>query len=262
MQLYKREKNELILTFVYLVFVLFVSSMAYGQAKKVRVVYTQWYPYTYQYKGYAYGLEIEIFKAVMKSMDLDYEFRAHPWARCLHSLKTGEADVLISLLKTREREKYTYYPKNYISISRTVFFTTTHNKLKFNGSYEELKGYSIGVVRGFSYGDAFDSAKYLKKDPANNTELLIKKLLIGRNHLAAENQIVVSALAHNMGVDDKIRFLGTPIHTKRLYVGFSKIKGLKQMCENFSESLGRFKKSRLYRSILKKYGLSYSDMVE
>lgn len=252
----------LILPFVFLIPVFFLTFPAYGQTDKIRVVYTEWFPYTFEDRGEASGFEIEIFKAVMERLNIDTEFQVYPWKRCLHNLKTGDADVLISLLKTPEREKYTYYPDTHISISRTVFFTTTGKNIQFNGSYEELKDFSIGVITGFSYGDAFNKAEYLKKEPVSNAELLIKKLLIGRNDLAAENQAVVSAAALKMGVKDKIQFLDPPIHTQRLFVGFSKPKRLKKMSEDFSQALGQFKNSQSYIAILEKYGLTHSDMTK
>ncbi len=240
----------------------FISLSAFGQSDKITVVYTDWFPYTWQENGQASGFEIETFKAIMKIMNMEAEFVNYPWQRCLFSLKEGKADALISLLKTPEREQFTHFPENHISISRTVLFTAADKDIKFTGSYEELKGLLIGVIAGFSYGDAFDKAAYLTKDEARDAEMLIGKVLKARNDLAAENQAVVSASARKMGVSDKIRFLEPPIHTQKLYVGFSKAKDLKKLSEDFSKQLGEFRNSEAYKAILDKYGVRYSDMME
>ncbi|MFH1156466.1 MAG: transporter substrate-binding domain-containing protein [Pseudomonadota bacterium] len=243
---------------------LFAVSLTYAQQAGIRVVYTEWFPYTYQDKHQAAGFEIEILKAVFKTLDVEVEveFVVHPWKRCLDDLKMGRADALVSLLKTPERESYAYFPENHISLSRTVFFTRTDRPISFGGNYQNLSGYSIGLIMGFSYGDVFDKAVYLKKDPAYNAEMLIKKLLAGRNDLAAENQAVVNASAEKMGVKAQIRFLEPPIHTQKLYVGFSRAKNLKQLCQDFSSALGQFKQSGAYKKIIEKYGVNYSDMQE
>ncbi len=262
MKLSIMKKQRSILMSAFLITVFFVASSTYGQTNNILVVYTEWFPYTYQEKAETLGFEIEILKAVMANMNIDTKFEQYPWNRCLHSLKNGKADVLVSLLKTPEREKFTFYPDNHISISKTVLFTTAGSNIKFDGSYEKLKGYSIGVISGFSYGDAFDKAEYLTKDTVKNAELLIGKLLHGRNDLGAENQAVIRAYAHKMKVQDRIRFLKPPIHTQKLYVGFSKMKGLKKMSENFSIALGKFKNSEAYKKILRKYGIKYAEMAE
>ncbi len=240
----------------------FISLSAFGESGKVTVVYTDWFPYTWQENGVASGFEIETFKAVMKNMNMEAEFVNYPWQRCLFTLKEGKADALISLLKTPEREEFTIFPENHISLSRTVFFSTSDKNIKFTGSYEELKGLLIGVILGFTYGDAFDKAAYLEKDESRDTEMLLTKVLKARNDLGAENQAVVSASAKKMGVADKIRFLEPPIHTQKLYVGFSKAKDLKKLSEDFSKQLGEFRNSDAYKAILEKYGVKYSDMAE
>lgn len=237
-----------------------LTSIAGAQVGKIRVVYTDWFPYTYQKDGQASGFEVEILKAVLTIMDIDAEFAAYPWNRCLNELENARADALVSMLRTADREKYTEFPETHISLSKTVFFTTSDKEIVFNGSYEKLSGYRIGIIMGFSYGDAFDSADYLEKDSVYNAEMLIRKLLAGRNDLAAENQAVVIASARKMGVIEKIKFLTPPIHTRRLFVGFSKAKGLKQLSRDFSLTLSEFKNTDMYRTIIEKYGLEYADM--
>ncbi|MEZ4528727.1 MAG: transporter substrate-binding domain-containing protein [Desulfobacterales bacterium] len=255
-------KKRFVAVSVALFSVFFISLSAFGQADKITVVYTDWFPYTWQENGQASGFEIETFKAIMKNMNMEAEFVNYPWQRCLFSLQEGKADALISLLKTPEREQFAYFPENYISISKTVLFTTTDKDIKFTGSYEDLKGLLVGVILGFAYSDAFDKATYLQKDESRDAEMMLAKLVKGRNDVGAENQAVVSASARKMGVADKIRFLEPPIHTQKLYVGFSKAKDRKKLCEDFSKQLGEFRNSEAYKAILEKYGVKYSDMAE
>ncbi len=260
----KTFKKKIIVSYLSVLIVVYTicCEKIYSQTSKIDVVYTDWFPYTYKENGEALGFEIEIFKAVMKSLNIETDFIKYPWRRCLNSLEEGSADAVVSLLKTPERDKYTLFPDNYISLSKTVLFTKVGNNIEFKGSYEDLKSYTIGVISGFSYGDSFDKAYYLKKDYAQNAQMLIKKLLNDRHDLAAENQVVISGYALKMNVKDKIKFLNPPIHTQKLYVGFSKVKGLKQLCDDFSIALSKFKNSQEYRVILEKYGVNPLEMTE
>lgn len=239
--------------------ILFLLAVNYAFADSdLKAAYTEWYPYTYQTDGKALGFEIEIFDAVIHKMGLKAEFKVYPWKRCLANLESGVSDVLISMLKTPEREIYTYYPDENISISKTAFFIKTDNDVQYEGSLNKLRDLSVGYISGFSYGEQFDKATYLKKDPAINPTILINKLLAGRNDVAAENQTVIEGYASKMGVINKIRFLSPPIHTQKLYVGFSKSAGLK-LCNDFSKALANFKKTEDYMSILKKYNVLKSQ---
>lgn len=232
-----------------------------ARTTQIRVVYTDWFPYTFQQDGRASGFEIETLTRVLESMGILPVYEAYPWKRCLDELEKGRADALVSMLKTPERQTYTWYPETCISVSRTVFFTRKENRIRFDGTLESLSGYRIGVILGFSYGSDFDNAGFLLKDDAYDAAMLITKLLAGRNDLAAENQAVVSASAARMGVRDQIRFFFPPIHTQKLYVGFSKKQDLESLCITFSEALDRFKRSRDFVRILEGYGIQADDML-
>jgi len=237
-------------------------SAGYAEKDMLHVVYTQWEPYTYQENDKDSGFEIETVKAVIGKMGLGSKFEQLPWKRCLMTMENGQADVLVSALKTPEREKFLYYPDEFISLSKTVFFTKKGSPIQFDGSLENLKNYTIGIIRGFSYGDAFDKAVYLKKDELNNTDILVRVVSVGRNDLGAENLAVITASARKQGVLENIRFLEKPIHSQKLYVVFSKVRFLEKTGSKFSEILREFKKTEDYRKILEKYGMKVSDMTE
>lgn len=244
-----------------LLFFLLIPAIGYCETGRLRVVYTEWFPYTYKESGQAAGFEIEIFKSVLKTMNIEAIFLKFPWRRCLKNLETGDGDALVSLLKTPERELYAHFPATHISISKTVFLATADSDVKFSGPLEDMRGYRIGTLMGFSYGEAFDKATDLKRDDVSDTSTLIRKLLTGRNDLCVENIIVAKAYASKMGVLDKVRFLDPPIHVQKLYVGFSKANGLKILSDDFSAHLADFKASEPYRAILRKYGVDPSEMI-
>lgn len=249
----------------FLIIVLFFSTLcedvfAQTRHKPLRVVYTDWYPYTFTKNSVAQGFEIEIFQAVLLRMNAYATYSEFPWKRCLDMIKNGNADVVISALKTPERETFVVFPESNISISRTVFVTLKKNSINYTGDLEQLKGYSIGVIMGFTYGSAFDNASYLIKDEAVDARTLIMKLTRGRNDVIAENQAVIIAVAHEMGLESSLRVLTPPIHTKKLYAVFAKAGISKSFINSFSRNLEQFKNTQNYRTILLKYGLQPDTM--
>jgi polar amino acid transport system substrate-binding protein len=93
----------------------------YAEKDVLHVVYTQWEPYTYQKNEKDSGFEIETVKAVAEKMGLLSKFEQLPWKRCLLAMENGQADALVSALKTPERETFLYYPDEFISLSKTIF---------------------------------------------------------------------------------------------------------------------------------------------
>lgn len=249
-------RSTIILTALALLACLWPARPAPAKSHALMVVYTEWFPYTYSENGTARGFEIEVLREVLASMGRSAEFVEYPWKRCLASLAEGQADALVSLLKTPEREAFTIFPAEHISVSRTVFFTAappTGKPAAYNGTLEGLKGLRIGVIMDFSYGEAFDHADFLDKEPAVDVGILIKRVVNGRNDVAAENEAVAKASAARLGVRERLRFLDPPIHTQKLYVGFSRTRGLERLAADFSGALAAFKATPRYRDILRAY---------
>ncbi len=243
-------------------FIFMPSTSALAGNATLRVAYTEWFPYTYTEDGQAKGFEIDTLRAVLGRLGYTPILASYPWKRCLANLENGRADLLVSLLKSPERERYTLFPTEHISLSQTVFFTRRDHEAPRVSDLEALRGLRIGTIMGFSYGQAFDQAEYLDKDNAVDTRTLIDKLLAHRDDLAAENLVVVKALARQMGVLGQLRFLSPPIHHQRLYVGFSRTNDLGKLAQDFSRTLAVFKKSREYKAILAQYGLGLEEMTE
>jgi polar amino acid transport system substrate-binding protein len=218
-------------------------------------VFPTWEPYGYVENGKAAGFEIETFQAVMDQMKMRVVFLHQPWKRCLYSVKNGLADVVISALKIQEREVYLYYPDEPISISRTALFARKDGHIVFNGSFESLKGYTIGVTNGFSYGPEFDAASFLQKDASTETHSVVVKVLLGRNALGAGNIAVIKTIAKKQNALEDIRFLTPLLHTQKLYVGFSKVSTDESQVTQFSAVLARFRQSKEFKLILKKYSM-------
>ncbi len=235
-------------------FIMFSASFVSAEEKTLTAVFPTWKPYGYVEDGKAMGFEIKTFAAVMERMNYKVEFLHQPWKRCLHSVKNGLADVVISALKVKEREAYLYYPEEPISMSRTALFSTTEQDIVFN-TFEALKDYTIGVTTGFSYGPAFDACDFLKKDESTHTDAVVLKVLLGRNELGAGNMAVVRSIAKEQNASHRIRFLKPLLHSQKLYVGFSKAKGHKELASAFSKELAEFRKSDEYEDILREYGM-------
>lgn len=244
-----------LLNLVFTFFIIFSASFVSAEEKTLTAVFPTWKPYGYVEDGKAMGFEIKTFAAVMKKMNVKVEFLHQPWKRCLHSVKNGLADVVISALKLKEREAYLHYPKEPISISRTALFSTTEQNIVFNGSFEALRDYNIGITSGFSYGRAFDACNFLKKDESTHTNAVVLKVLLGRNELGAGNMAVVRSIAKDHNASQRIRFLKPLLHSQKLYVGFSKAKGHKELTSAFSKKLAEFRKSDEYGDIFREYGM-------
>jgi len=241
---------------ILIILLIIIIPLSIGAKEKLIAVFPTWEPYGYMENKKATGFEIETFQAVMDRMGIQVTFAHQPWKRCLYSVENGLADVIISALKVEERTAYLHYPEEPISTSRTALFTRQKDPIVFNGTMEELKGYTIGVTSGFSYGSAFDQSDFLLKDESTETQAMVIKVLLGRNRLGIGNIAVIRTLAEKQRAADEIRFLFPLLHSQNLYAGFSKTGNLGDLAAAFSAELADFKKTARYRQILKKFRMN------
>lgn len=234
-------------------FGLIPSSWAEASHKPhIVAVYTDWKPYGYYHEGTAQGFEIDIFREVAKRMGVTVEFINCPWKRCLKMIEKGKADVLISALKTAEREEYMIFPSEPISKSETALFTKKDAPLiGFNGGAEYLKGLKVGVTSGFSYGDSFDKDEGIIKLEARSTEQVVKMFMVGRSDLIIGNIAVINSITKELEDAPALQPLFPLVHSNELYAAFSKKVVDSSLVSRYSKVLAEFKQTEEFQRILK-----------
>jgi polar amino acid transport system substrate-binding protein len=216
------------------------------------VVYTDWKPYGYMEDGLAKGFEIDVFREVAERMGTTVEFQNCPWKRCLKMVEKGKADVLVSALRTPERETFLHFPIESISVSETALFTKKDAPLiGFNGGAEYLKGLKVGVTSGFSYGDSFDKDEGIIKLEARSTEQVVKMFMVGRSDLIIGNIAVINSITKELEDAPALQPLFPLVHSNELYAAFSKKVVDSSLVSRFSKVLAEFKQTEEFQRILK-----------
>ncbi|WP_114099118.1 ABC transporter substrate-binding protein [Thalassospira profundimaris] len=113
-------------------------------------------PFMYRSDDQAEGIYPDIVRAVFARAGISVKIIAVPWRRALMHLENGDGGIA-GIYKNLERQK------------RYAFSDPIHReglmiyrpKTDFAGEsdLDDLEGMSVGVIRGWSYGDAFDSAR-------------------------------------------------------------------------------------------------------
>lgn len=113
-------------------------------------------------EGYSWDVLRESFHALGFSIKLSVA----PWARALKSLQTGSVDILFPTGKNSERQKIFHYSEQPVNSSFFLIYVRKDYPLTWNG-LESLKGLTIGVKRGFNYGDKWRATTNITKVNVN-----------------------------------------------------------------------------------------------
>lgn len=243
--------KKCILTF--LGFLLALSSLQ-AEDRPVRLASLDWAPYIGKNlpdQGYIAVIAREAFKRMGHKVEIAFL----PWARALEESRKGYYDGLFPEYYSESRKKE-YVFSNKFPGGPIGFYKRKESNISYK-TLEDLKPYSIGVVRGYINTEAFDKADYLTKDPASSDEINIKKLERLRLDLIVIDKFVAAYIISNKypAFLDKLEFLEPPLEVKPLYIAFSKqSEGYEKRVKRFNQGLKEIYDDGTMDKILEKYG--------
>ena len=174
-------------------------------------------------EGIGYELVVELFKTIPNAKPT---FPKLPWKRALLEVETGAKDAIALLLKTDERAQYMEFTKPLMQTPALIFFNKKSFPDGFSwGDVSEFNQYKIGVVRGYSYGEPFDT--YIASKPKNVHEVtsstqLFSMLQRQRIDLVPENSAVAYTLAADQGWLENLGASEKVLSSDILHIGISK----------------------------------------
>ncbi|MGE4519954.1 MAG: substrate-binding periplasmic protein [Desulfobacteraceae bacterium] len=236
-----------------LVFICFFCMIfsASAFAGSITVVLEQYPPYEFRENRKWTGHDIEIVAEASRRAGVTPVFMEFPWKRCLQMVRDGSAQAIISLMNTPDRREYILYPDTALSYEKNVILGHREKFIEIK-SLGDLKGKSIGVQSGYSYGDEFDNYPGLMKDFSFSQELLLKKLDAERTDFVIGNEAVTLYLNKKLGLKPVEVFY--VVSQDPLYIGFSKVhRESGVLLEKFSTILSDMKKEGTIDRIIEKY---------
>ncbi len=117
---------------------------------------------------------------VERGLDVGFEVRRYPWKRLLQNLNNGEG-LAFGLSKNSERLQTLRFSEP-VYVNYVWLVTRSDTTFPFS-SMQDLKGKSLGVSRGSSFGDEFDRQKnilFTAEEDAYGLQNRLNKLLSNR----------------------------------------------------------------------------------
>ena len=130
---------------------------------------------TDNFEGYSWDILRESFHAAGYTVKISVT----PWARAMAYLKMGECDILFPTGKNKERETIFDYSKEPVNQARFLVYVRAESPMEWQ-SLETLSGLTIGVKRGFNYGDTWKNAGFICKYSVDTIRQGFRMLSQGR----------------------------------------------------------------------------------
>lgn len=204
------------------------------------------------------GLSVEVVRAAFETQAYEFKMEIVPWARAVEGVKMGTYDVLPNTWMTEERKDFLMYSNPY-TVNEVKFIKKKYDPFEYF-DLSSLKGKSVGIIRGYGYGDEFMNSTGFKRETTSNFMLNVKKLVAGRIDLIIEDVIVARAKINKKdpALLGKIEFTKKPFSRKEVHVtcGFANPRH-KEIISAFNKGLMEIKSNGKYASIMSKYGIDH-----
>jgi len=224
--------------------------------KSVIIVSANWAPYEFEENGEIKGISVDIVEEAFKRMGYKVTKKILPFSRAIELLKNGEIDMITDVKNTIKYQEIGIFSKEPIITTKTSLFVKSDSNIKFDGNILDLKSYKIGVIRDYTYGEAFDNAvknKTIKVEEVDDKLQNINKLLDDRLDICIENRLVLLDALKATNNEGKLKELKHEVNETPVYAWFSKKKNQSKMVDEFDQKLAEIKRDGTFERIYKSY---------
>jgi polar amino acid transport system substrate-binding protein len=178
-----------------------------------------WPPFNFNDNGKAKGYSIDYMNLVASKVGLNIKYiHGFSWDEFVEQIKNHEIDVMLNIVKTKDREKFIDFTEQYID-AMVAIYTNKKNATKIN-SLEDLNGKTVAIPKGF-YHQELLSKRYPKI-----------KLLLTKSHLDSLEKIAIGKADATVGVMAVLDYL-----VNKNFISNVKIAAKVAKEKNFSSSM-------------------------
>jgi polar amino acid transport system substrate-binding protein len=235
------------IVYTVLIVVLFPSIGQSGQL--VAIAFSEFPPYKMIIDKKQTGIDVEILTEIAKRMDLTIYFNNGTFEDCLRMMERGDADLMTSLLRRPEREKYIHYVQPRYRTRADKIFYVRNDRRNLIRSYDDLTHLKIGVKGGVKYAPMFDNNKDLKKIPAPDIATNLRRLLSGEIDTFLDTGTEGDYWIKTLGIGEKVeKAIFKFTHSDSIYLGISQ----KSLLTNRTKELSRHLKQMVDTGLIQK----------
>ncbi|CAK0777058.1 hypothetical protein CCP2SC5_770001 [Azospirillaceae bacterium] len=202
--------------------------------------------------GGAKGLYPLLIKAAFDRMGVPVVLQTAPWRRALTSSLEEAIGIGGIYVNSDRLTKYDY--SDPIFHEELMLYTVPEKLFSFE-TLDDLAGKTIGGMRGWSYGDAFDQARAagkFKVEEVSKDEQNVGKLVVGRLDAIISTRECLDVLRQTMSREiGSLILLPKPLISNATYLAFSKAQHKAYLLTQFNVALIQMRQDGLYQKLTK-----------
>lgn len=240
---------------------LILLSCAYAENKTLNLVTTPWEPYVrsqHEYHGYAY----EIVKKALEAKGYQVNIQFKPWQQAMQSVNDGQVDAIFPKYITHSESQniafsvpFTGGPIGFYKlVGSDIDFPNSKPTKNLTRTFNEMRQYRFGVVKGYSNLPDFDNNPLLTKVVVNSDKENLEQLYAGQVQLILIDKFTAEYILNHQlpwRYQVKLSFMQPALGYKKLYLGVSKTHpNYQQIVNDFNSGLTEIAKNGVLSEII------------
>ncbi|AMD02432.1 substrate-binding periplasmic protein [Halomonas chromatireducens] len=200
------------------------------------------------FQGYSWDIVRESFHAQGYTIELVITH----WARAMASVREGNVDLLYPTGMNTERLGYFSYSESPVNDAAFLVYVNQGTKIEWQG-LASLDGMTIGMVRGYNFGDEWGEQEGISKYPLNSIEQGFRMLQRGRLDGFAGYETNWDYVLKEMGLQgqfDKLPEFGA---SREYVVGLKTNPDAERLLRDFDAGFQAIKESGDYQRIVARW---------
>ena len=195
------------------------NNVSYANESKLKVSVPDFPPFSgFNENKYCAGASVLAIQAVLESLDVTIEIASYPYARILHSLKTGELDLALILHNSAIENDAIYIGP--LSLAKIILITPSGTSIRCYNDLYQLK--NIAVIRHAQFNEQFDQDNALHKITLDSYDQAISMLKMNRIDGVIGSKIGLEYALRQQGMDLNLISNAFELDTKELGLHLAK----------------------------------------
>ncbi|NMM47343.1 substrate-binding periplasmic protein [Marinigracilibium pacificum] len=234
----------------YIIILLFIASISLNaQIQSLNLASDVYPPFTNTINNTSVALDLV--NTALKRAEINSNTSILPWDRVITGIEAGVFDGSAALWKTAERDEYLVYSEPYLENQLILVGLTGTDVNK--GSLDELTGMSVGVVRGYGYGNELFTRDNIHLVYSGSDQENLNKLINGEIDVMLVDKLLIEYMLqiHLNEVRDKLAISREPLIVKPLYLALNEnLPYSHEIIESFNKEIKSMIADGTYNRIL------------
>lgn len=208
----------------------------------------------------ANGLAVDIVTQVMKRAGYEVEMKFMPWQRVSEGLANGDIDLSVASWYNETRAQESQFTDAYL-VNDLMIVKRKNDPLTFNDAAEfkqsiDKKGYRLGIMKDFGYGNVFNEiAPLVSLNYYKYCNLMMRDVAAKNIDIAlVDNWTALSSMQSKKNIADHLEITPTPLLSHNLHATISpNNRQHKEISMNFNQALNAMRADGSYNKILEQH---------